>query len=95
MSDVECTEDQQPLPKRQKLCSASGEEIAADEEAAAASSAGARAGDIAIKEPPDIMWSSGTCKFLKEADVGITEYISSQPGFFAILKQRSNIDCSL
>lgn len=85
MSDADCIQDQQPPPKRQKLCSASGEGITADEEAAAAS-AGARAGDIG--EPPEIMWGS---KFLKEVDVGITEYISSQPGFFAILKQRSNI----
>lgn len=89
MSDAECTEDQQPLPKRQKLCSASGEEIEA-----ADASVGARAGDVG--EPPEInMPGSGSWKFLKEADVGITEYISSQPGFFAILKQRFNTDSSV
>lgn len=81
MSDAECIRDKEPLPKRQKLCS---EELTAVEEAAA--SVGARAGDIG--EPSEIMWGGGACKFLKEADVGITEYISSQPGFFAILKQR-------
>ncbi len=32
-----------------------------------------------------------TAPFLKEEDVGITEYISQQPGFFAILKQRSSL----
>ena len=83
MSDAvtSSAEDLEPLPKRLKL---SSEE---DEAAAAASGeGGARTGDEG--ETPSTMLGGLVCKFLKEADVGITEYVSSQPGFFAILKQR-------
>lgn len=69
-----------PPPKKQKL-NAEGEEI---------EEKGAEAGGSECGEDPAIMWG-GFGKFLKEADVGITEYISSQPGFFAILKQRSHM----
>ena len=84
MSDavVASTEDQEPLPKRQKLCGSSS--CAEDEEAAA--DGGARPEEKG--ETPSNMLGGLLCKFLKEADVGITEYVSPQPGFFAILKQR-------
>lgn len=36
--------------------------------------------------------TSSTAVYLKEEDVGITEYISSHSGFFAILKQRCSSD---
>ena len=81
MSDAVATspaEDQEPFPKRQKLCSGGKEEAATD---------GARAEEKG--ETPSTMLGDLVCKFLKEADVGITEYVSPQPGFFAILKQRS------
>ena len=83
MSDAE--QDQGPLPKKQKLCSAiaSAEGPAGEGLEAAA----ARAGDSGESPAPAIMLAWGG-KFLREADAGITEYISSQPGFFAILKQR-------
>lgn len=73
-----------PPPKKQKL-NAEGEEI---------EEKGAEAGGSECGEDPAIMWG-GLGKFLKEADVGITEYISSQPGFFAILKQRSHVSFPL
>ena len=73
----------QPPLKKQKLNAAGGE----------IEEKGAEAGGNECGEDPAIMWG-GLGKFLKEADVGITEYISSQPGFFAILKQRSYM-CTL
>ena len=87
MSSAECI--QEPLPKKQKLDVVPKQiaEEKEEEEASAAvhvpGSGGARAGESG--DNPEIMWGG---KFLKEADVGITQYISSQPGFFAILKQR-------
>ena len=87
MSSAECI--QEPLPKKQKLDVVPKQiaEEKEEEEASAAvhvpGSSGARAGESG--DNPVIMWGG---KFLKAADVGITEYISSQPGFFAILKQR-------
>ena len=71
-------EDQEPFPKRQKLCSGGKEEAA---------TSGARTEQKG--DTPSTMLGGLVCKFLKEADVGITEYVSPQPGFFAILKQRS------
>lgn len=87
MSDAvtSSAEDLEPLPKRLKLSSDAHTE---DEAAAAAASGegGARTGDEG--ETPSTMLGGLVCKFLKEVDVGVTEYVSSQPGFFAILKQR-------
>ena len=74
------TEVQEPQPKRVKLCSTDtveGEE--------ATSSSGA-----CTEETGETTEKLGglLCKFLREADVGITEYICPLPGFFAVLKQR-------
>ena len=77
MSHAEESAEQEPLAKRPKLCS--------EGEAAGARDGGARPEE---GEAPPIMLGGLVCKFLKEADVGITEYVSTQPGFFAILKQR-------
>ena len=78
--DAAASVDQEPLPKKPKLCTNTEEE-------AAGTDGGAR--PAAEKgEPPAIMLGGLICKFLKEADVGITEYVSTQSGFFAILKQR-------
>ena len=75
MSDAESIHDQEPLPKRQKLSDATAEKTAARDAARAEDN-----GDTPAISP--------VRKFMKEADVGITEYIDSQPGFFAILKER-------
>ena len=81
-SEGERTQDQEPpLPKKPKLC----EEAAFGE--VAAPGGGARSEDA-----PAIMFGGLVCKFLKEADVGITEYISPQSGFFAILKHRLRLE---
>ena len=80
MSSAESIRDQEPLPKRQKLSDATGEEDAAR--------GAARAEDNGAGGNPAITLGDPVRKFMKEADVGITEYINSQPGFFAILKER-------
>ena len=45
--------------------------------------------DLACEDKVEVQTpASSAAVYLREGDVGITEYISSHPGFFAILKQR-------
>ena len=49
--------------------------------------------DLACEDKVEIQTpTSSAAVYLREEDVGITEYISSHPGFFAILKQRCSSD---
>lgn len=83
MSNAKTKEE--PLPKRRKLDS--GEDLVEG-----ATSVGTNKGENVCRENPAIIECGGMdCKFLKEGDVGIIEYVSSQAGFFAILKQRLQI----
>ena len=49
--------------------------------------------DLACEDKIEIQSpTSSAAVYLREEDVGIIEYISSHPGFFAILKQRCSSD---
>lgn len=78
MSDILAEEDKEPVPKRQKLSCTRAEEISVEETVT----------DASCHASVDVDESGLVRKFLKEADVGITEFVCRQPGFFAILKQR-------